>query len=122
MPFACRTVAAYEPRDVLWQNVTIRGRERLVREIFVWAITIALSLFWIFPISIFSSLTSMRTLEHVVPGLVAAAEKNVVLHNLVQGTLPTLAVQIFMAVLPLIFDGNPGFSVHSKSSKASNHA
>lgn len=47
----------------------------------------------------------MKALERVVPGLVVAAEKNDILHNLLQGTLPTLAVQIFMAVLPLIFDG-----------------
>ncbi|KAI8149477.1 hypothetical protein BJV82DRAFT_708350 [Fennellomyces sp. T-0311] len=103
-PFNCRTGMAYEPRDVLWRNVTVRGRERLIREFLVWAITILLSFFWIVPISAFSTLTSLETLGHVFPKLVAAAEDSVFLQNLLQGLVPTIAVNIFMAVLPLIFD------------------
>lgn len=98
-------MGAYEPRDVLWYNVIIRGRERLVRETLVWAVTILLSFFWIFPISAFSTLTSVDTLQRVFPKLVDAAEDSPILQNIIQGLIPTLAVNIFMAILPLIFDG-----------------
>lgn len=96
---------AYEPRDVLWTNVTIRGRERLIREFLVWTVTILLSFFWIGPIASFSALTSVDTLRRVFPKLVDAAESSPFLQNIIQGLLPTLAVNIFMAILPLIFDG-----------------
>lgn len=95
----------FEPRDVLWTNIAVRGRERLVREAFVWAVTILLSFFWIVPISAFSTLTSLDALERVFPKLVAAADDSVFLQNILQGLLPTIAVNVFMAVLPLIFDG-----------------
>lgn len=103
-PFNCRTVMTFEPRDVLWTNIAVRGRERLVRELFVWAVTILLSFFWIVPISAFSTLTSLDALERVFPKLVAAADDSVFLQNILQGLLPTIAVNVFMAVLPLIFD------------------
>ena len=98
---------AYEPRDVLWKNITVRGRERLIREFMVWAITLLLSFFWIVPISAFSTLTSLETLEHIFPNLANAARGSVFLQNLLQGLVPTIAVNIFMAILPLIFDGTP---------------
>ncbi|KAI9256616.1 hypothetical protein BDA99DRAFT_516906 [Phascolomyces articulosus] len=103
-PFNCRTAMAYEPRDVLWKNITVRGRERLIREFMVWTITLLLSFFWIVPISAFSTMTSLETLEHVFPNLASAAQDSVFLQNLLQGLVPTIAVNIFMAILPLIFD------------------
>ncbi|KAG2219900.1 hypothetical protein INT45_008537 [Circinella minor] len=103
-PFNCRTAMAYEPRDVLWKNITVRGRERLIREFMVWAITLLLSFFWIVPISAFSTLTSLETLEHIFPNLANAARDSVFLQNLLQGLVPTIAVNVFMAILPLIFD------------------
>ncbi|KAI9492266.1 hypothetical protein BDB00DRAFT_910483, partial [Zychaea mexicana] len=103
-PFNCRTAMAYEPRDVLWKSVTVRGRERLVREFLVWTVTLLLSFFWIVPISAFSTLTSLETIDHVFPKLGAAAQDSVFVQNLLQGLVPTIAVNIFMAILPLIFD------------------
>ncbi|KAI9019502.1 hypothetical protein CLU79DRAFT_836505 [Phycomyces nitens] len=103
-PFVCRTVMAYEPRDVLWNNVTIRGRERLVREVVVWTITIALAIFWVIPIAALASLTSIDVLEKLSPSLAERAKNSTLLFNLLQGVIPTLLVNIFMAILPLIID------------------
>ncbi|KAL0092793.1 hypothetical protein J3Q64DRAFT_1672896 [Phycomyces blakesleeanus] len=103
-PFVCRTVMAYEPRDVLWNNVTIRGRERLVREVVVWTITIALAIFWVIPIAALASLTSIDFLERLSPSLAEKAKSSALLLNLLQGVIPTLLVNIFMAILPLIID------------------
>ncbi|KAI9316332.1 hypothetical protein BX666DRAFT_227509 [Dichotomocladium elegans] len=100
-PFHCRTKMAFEPRDVLWGNVAIRGRERILREIIVWTITIALSVFWVVPISIISTFTSLETLLRVFPSVI---RRSTFVQNLLQGLVPTLLVNIFMAVLPLIFD------------------
>ncbi|KAI8381462.1 uncharacterized protein BYT42DRAFT_613238 [Radiomyces spectabilis] len=102
--FNCRTYMAYEPRDVLWENVLIRGRERLIREIFIWTITIALVFFWVFPISFFSSLTSIEALDKVFPGIADKADDIPIVKSIMQSLIPTLLVNIFMALLPLIFD------------------
>ncbi|ORE03576.1 DUF221-domain-containing protein [Rhizopus microsporus var. microsporus] len=103
-PFACRTILAYEPRDVLWSSVAIRGRERIIREIIVWAITIALVIFWFVPVTILSSLLSLETLKRVIPKLAKAIEGNEALKGFVSSFVTTVALNIVTSVLPLIFD------------------
>lgn len=96
---------AYEPRDVLWSSVAIRGRERIIREIIVWAITIALVIFWFVPVTILSSLLSLETLKRVIPKLANAIEGNEALKGFVSSFVTTVALNIVTSVLPLIFDG-----------------
>ncbi|KAG0190793.1 hypothetical protein DFQ28_001517 [Apophysomyces sp. BC1034] len=103
-PFNCRTIMAYEPRDVIWKNISIRGRERIVRDVLIWAITVALVFFWVVPITFISSLTSIDTIQRVAPGVAALLEKSELLQNLIQSFLPTLLVNLSMVTLPLLFD------------------
>ncbi|KAI9314931.1 hypothetical protein BX666DRAFT_2020032 [Dichotomocladium elegans] len=106
-PFRLRAELAPEPRNVLWENITMHGRERLIRKAVIFAILIFLVFFWILPISYFSALTSERSLQNYFPWLMDLAKKNKILHQIVVGFLPTLAVVIFMAILPLIVNENP---------------
>ncbi|EIE91296.1 hypothetical protein RO3G_16007 [Rhizopus delemar RA 99-880] len=75
-PFACRTIMAYEPRDVLWSSVSIRGRERIVREIIVWAITVVLIIFWFVPVVVLSSLMSINMIKRIAPRVADAIQQN----------------------------------------------
>ncbi|CAO3588215.1 unnamed protein product [Absidia cylindrospora] len=105
VPFRCRTANAYEPRDVLWRNIHISGKQRVVRDILVWSATIALVVFWTVPISFISSFTSIDAIIKLAPGLGSFIDEHNFLQNIVQGLIPTLLVNIFMQVLPLILDG-----------------
>ncbi|KAI9280733.1 hypothetical protein BY458DRAFT_450940 [Sporodiniella umbellata] len=103
-PFACRTKMAYEPRDVLWSTVSIRGRERLLREMVVWSITIVLIVFWFVPVVLLSSLMSINTLGYIVPGLAAKLRENAATRSFMTSFVPTIVLNIVTSVLPLIFD------------------
>lgn len=104
-PFRLQAELAPEPRNVLWENIAMHGRERMIRKAVIFVILIFLVFFWILPISYFSALTSERSLQNYFPWLMDLAKKNKILHQIVVGFLPTLAVVIFMAILPLIVNG-----------------
>ncbi|KAI8344019.1 hypothetical protein BC941DRAFT_497389 [Chlamydoabsidia padenii] len=104
VPFRCRTANAYEPRDVLWKNIHVSGKQRVVRDILVWSATTALVVFWTVPISFISSFTSIEAIIKVAPGLGDFINGHKVLQNIIQGLVPTVLVNIFMQLLPLILD------------------
>ncbi|KAI9255766.1 hypothetical protein BDA99DRAFT_517557 [Phascolomyces articulosus] len=101
-PFRLNAELAAEPRNVLWENIAMHGRERSIRKAVIFCILIFLVFFWVFPISYFSALTSERSLQNYFPWLIDLAAKSKILHQIVVGFLPTLAVVIFMAILPVI--------------------
>jgi len=103
-PFLVRTQPAPEPRDILWNNVAIRGRERLMRKGFVSVLLLLLIFLWGIPIGFASTFTNVESLERYMPWLVELANKNKILQQIVYGFVPTSAVVIFMAVLPVIFN------------------
>lgn len=103
-PFLVRTQAAPEPRDILWNNVAIRGRERLIRKSFVYVILILIIFLWGVPIGFLSTFTNVESLERYLPWLVNLANKNKFLQQIVYGFVPTLSVVIFMAILPVVFN------------------
>ncbi|KAI7859840.1 hypothetical protein BDC45DRAFT_495107 [Circinella umbellata] len=101
-PFRLHAELAAEPRNVLWENIAMHGRERSIRKAVIFCILIFLVFFWVFPISYFSALTSERSLQTYFPWLIDLASKSKILHQIVVGFIPTLAVVIFMAILPVI--------------------
>ncbi|KAI8140824.1 hypothetical protein BJV82DRAFT_621286 [Fennellomyces sp. T-0311] len=101
-PFRLHAELAAEPRNVLWENIAMHGRERTIRKAVIFCILIFLVFFWVFPISYFSALTSERSLQNYFPWLLDLASKSKILHQIVVGFLPTLAVVVFMAILPVI--------------------
>ncbi|KAI8070476.1 hypothetical protein BC940DRAFT_339916 [Gongronella butleri] len=104
-PFRLNAQLAPEPRDVIWENIAMHGRERYIRKVLMFGILIVLAVFWVVPISIFSALTSESSLRSYFPWLMDLAEKNKILQQIIQYFLPTLSVVIFMAILPMILNG-----------------
>lgn len=103
-PFNCRASMAWEPRDVLWDKVSIRGRERVVREIIIWSITVFLCLTWFFPVAAVSSIFSVQSLSKIDPNIARSLEESAI-GNLILGTfVPTVILNIFTSVLPIFFD------------------
>ncbi|ORX53130.1 DUF221-domain-containing protein [Hesseltinella vesiculosa] len=104
-PFRLNAQLAPEPRDVLWENIAMHGRERYIRKVLMLGILVVLAVFWVVPISIFSALTSESSLRNYFPWLMDLASKNKILQQIIQYFLPTLSVVIFMAILPMILNG-----------------
>ncbi|KAG0798769.1 hypothetical protein G6F22_003893 [Rhizopus arrhizus] len=103
-PFRLRAQLAPEPRDVLWENIAMHGRERLIRKVLVMFILLFLVFSWSIPCNYLSALTSTKSLKAYFPWLLKLAEKNKILNQIVAGFIPTLGVVIFFSVLPLIFN------------------
>ncbi|KAI7864770.1 hypothetical protein BDF14DRAFT_1875829 [Spinellus fusiger] len=112
-PFLVRVSLAPEPRDVLWENIAMHERERVIRQGIMRVVILFLVFFWVIPISYFSALTNEDSLRNYFPWLMKLAEKNKILQQIVQGFLPTLGVNIFMAILPLIFNVKKYILIHA---------
>ncbi|KAI7906249.1 uncharacterized protein BX663DRAFT_540836 [Cokeromyces recurvatus] len=103
-PFTCRTSMACEPRDVLWSAIAIRGRERIIREIIIWTITVLLCLTWFIPVGAVSSLLSIDTIKRLNSRLGEKLENNPVTKLVLGSFVPPLILNIFTSVLPIFFD------------------
>ncbi|KAG0176708.1 hypothetical protein DFQ28_006940 [Apophysomyces sp. BC1034] len=115
-PFRLRAEMAPEPRDVIWENIAMHRRERVLRKAIVFVIFIFLVFFWGIPISYFSALTDSDSLKNYFPWLMELAKKNKILKQIVYGFVPTIAVVIFMAFVPFLLNALSvieGFSTRS---------
>lgn len=96
---------AWEPRDILWESVGIRGRERIIREIVIWTITVILCLSWSIPVGVVSSLLSAKSLGKIDPAITESINKSYIASLIFDSFIPTIVLNIFTSVLPFIFDG-----------------
>ncbi|KAI9245779.1 hypothetical protein BY458DRAFT_528469 [Sporodiniella umbellata] len=120
-PFRLKAQLAPEPRDVLWENIAMHGRERWIRKAVVMFILLFLVFSWTIPCNYLSALTSTKSLKAYFPWLLKLAEKNKILNQIVAGFIPTLGVVIFFSVLPLIFNSLSvieGFTTRSESEES----
>ncbi|CAG8560685.1 1315_t:CDS:2 [Paraglomus occultum] len=101
-PHTLTTKMAPEPRDILWDNLTKRFNNQMLRyfvvNLFVWALTI----FWLFPIFAILTLTSIDSLSKRISILGPFLEASPLIRTLLQNVLPTVLVSIFMGILPWI--------------------
>ncbi|CEP14647.1 hypothetical protein [Parasitella parasitica] len=103
-PFVCRTSMACEPRDVLWSAIAIRGRERIIRESIIWAITVLICLTWFVPVFGVSALLSIANIKKLNPSLGNRMESIPAVALIFNSFIPPLILNIFTSVLPLLFD------------------
>ncbi|RIA99659.1 hypothetical protein C1645_173315 [Glomus cerebriforme] len=102
-PHTCTTKMAPEPRDILWDNLTIEFKEKLIRYIIVNACVWALILFWLFPILALLTLTNIDSFNsNKIPFLNTLFKITPLIKILLQNVLPTVLVTFFMSFLPWI--------------------
>ncbi|CAG8516878.1 8128_t:CDS:2 [Ambispora gerdemannii] len=101
-PHTLTTKMAPEPRDILWENISMRFREKMIRTWIVNASVWALTIFWLFPIFAFLTLTSIDSLSQRIHFLGPFLEARPIVRTLLQNVLPTVLVSFFMAMLPWI--------------------
>eukprot|EP00123_Amoebidium_parasiticum_P000769 comp11670_c0_seq1/m.6194 comp11670_c0_seq1/g.6194 ORF comp11670_c0_seq1/g.6194 comp11670_c0_seq1/m.6194 type:complete len:776 (-) comp11670_c0_seq1:261-2588(-) len=95
-------VPAPEPCDVYWPNLSIPTRVKLVRTVLVAVATFFLVFFYMIPVAAVQGLTSMQALSDSIPAFEKIANSSPAVRGFLEGFLPTLALRIFFAILPMI--------------------
>ncbi|KAA1124177.1 hypothetical protein PGTUg99_031676 [Puccinia graminis f. sp. tritici] len=96
---------APEPRDIYWPNLTIPQWSLKVRNAIALLSIAALYGFWATPVTFLANWMSYDTLVSLLsPKLIQWIEKSPTIKALIQNSLPTLAIIIFNALLPLLLD------------------
>ncbi|PLW08716.1 hypothetical protein PCANC_22713 [Puccinia coronata f. sp. avenae] len=96
---------APEPRDIYWSNLTIPRWSLKLRNAMVLLSIAALYGFWATPVTFVARWMSYDTLVSLLsPKLIQWIEKSPTIKALIQNSLPTLAIIIFNALLPLLLD------------------
>eukprot|EP00045_Choanoeca_perplexa_P014893 m.178189 g.178189 ORF g.178189 m.178189 type:complete len:877 (+) comp16830_c0_seq1:105-2735(+) len=117
-PMIYETTQAPEARDVVWSNLPMSQTMRNYRTKIISICVAALVVFWLIPITFVAGLTTAENLKAYV-GLDINALGSV-LKGIIQGILPTLALVIFMAILPMIMKAwstLEGLPTHSEISR-----
>eukprot|EP01062_Namystynia_karyoxenos_P068860 TRINITY_DN6396_c0_g1_i1.p1 TRINITY_DN6396_c0_g1~~TRINITY_DN6396_c0_g1_i1.p1 ORF type:complete len:796 (+),score=264.54 TRINITY_DN6396_c0_g1_i1:87-2390(+) len=100
-PTGWRATEAPEPRDVFWPNLAMSEQQRVSRRALVTAATGGLIFFWMIPVAAISALTTLDNLKS--SGFIKSiVEASPALETFLTGFLPTLALILFMALLPMI--------------------
>lgn len=95
------TMAAPEPREVVWGNLPIPFVQRLVRQFAVYGVVLLTILFYMIPISFISAIISLENLEkklHFLKPVVEQREINTIL----QAFLPQIVLIVFLMLLPAL--------------------
>lgn len=99
-PAIWKVQMAPEPRELHWPTLYKQPKE--IYGTIMQIATVALVLFWSIPVSFISSLTSLEKLSESLPFLEPLVDANPAVKGFLQGFLPTLAIIVFMALLPTI--------------------
>lgn len=97
IPEVCR-----EASDIDWKSLQISNCSRIIRGELVTVATIFLVIFWTIPVAFVSSLSSLTSIVSILPFLGPVVNLSPIVNGFLQGFLPTLALIVFMAILPFI--------------------
>ncbi|KAF9963585.1 hypothetical protein BGZ65_002034 [Modicella reniformis] len=101
---SCQTVLAPEPRDIIWDNLNLPPNELGIRTVVVNTIIFFMIFFWSGPIGLLSSLLNLDSLEKWFPGATKLAMANPIFKSLLQGFLPSIGLELLLAVVPMILE------------------
>ncbi|KAH7283567.1 hypothetical protein KP509_34G013900 [Ceratopteris richardii] len=95
------TMAAPEPREVVWGNLPIPLVQRLVRQFMVYVVMFLTIVFYMIPIAFISAIIALDNLEKKLTFLKPIVETPAV-KAILQAYLPQLALIVFLALLPML--------------------
>eukprot|EP00053_Salpingoeca_punica_P016854 m.160744 g.160744 ORF g.160744 m.160744 type:complete len:699 (+) comp17056_c2_seq5:91-2187(+) len=88
--------------DIVWENLWMSQSTREVRHSLFKAATWALIVFYVIPVAFVATLTTLQSLSDKVPFLADVVDVSPILKGFLEGFLPTLALLVFMMLLPAI--------------------
>jgi len=100
-PFTFFTLDAPMPKDIVWSNVGKPHKEQQIGNLLAQVATVATCLLWTIPVSFLSSLSSVESLQELIPGMDKAIENNPWL-PIALAQVSVLLLVILTALLPII--------------------
>eukprot|EP01134_Creolimax_fragrantissima_P006650 CFRG6650T1 len=113
---AYQTETAPEPTDIYWSNLRISSVEKLVRNISVKILTIAMVIFFVIPVAFLQSFVTIENFQIWIPELEQFFIDNPGVTALLRGFIPALILNIIMFLIPhlckglAILEGQPAYS------------
>ena len=100
-------MGAPEARDVFWPNLRLNFKQLYTRRLAVQFFTILLVGLWAIPVAFVASLTTLEALSsnQGLGWIDDVVSQSAALKGFLEGFLPTLAMIIFFAILPMICTG-----------------
>jgi len=102
-PFKFVVKDAPLPRDIIWANVGVPHEELQFGYLLAQAATVALLIFWTFPVAFFTSLSEAGSLKDVIPTLAKTIDDNPWVAVFLAQLSPILLV-ILTALLPVVLN------------------
>ena len=90
---------APEPRQLIWNNLSLNFYEREVRKYVIYLIVALTILFYMIPIGIISAFTTLKNLMQLLP-FIKPVVKIVAIRTILEAYLPQIALIVFLAMLP----------------------
>lgn len=107
-----------EPTQVIWSNLRIKWWELVIRYAATIAFVSAMIIFWAIPTAVVGAISNINYLTNKVPFLKFIDKVPQVILGVITGLLPTVAMAILMALVPIILrcKSSSGVFDHKKSS------
>jgi len=92
------------PEDINWYIFSKTGLELMLRKLVVFALLAVLFVFWSIPVGIVTAFSNLQTLSkiHGADIIVWMANRSELIRSLLEGLLPTIALSIFLVILPFL--------------------
>lgn len=97
------TRLAPAPHDIIWDNIVLSRKERLIKVYVITVIIGILTVSLIFPVGYLATLLNPKTIRAFWPGLADFLEKNEWARNSVSGLLPTYLFTILNFAIPFLY-------------------
>ena len=97
---------APEPRDLMWQNLSLSSHNRNMRRLLVTVAVVALTFTWLLPMGVIVGIASLTNIHALFGGEEVFGGYTEYFRAFVQSVIPTLCVSAFMSLLPGILTGS----------------
>eukprot|EP01117_Protostelium_nocturnum_P016394 TRINITY_DN6490_c0_g1_i1.p1 TRINITY_DN6490_c0_g1~~TRINITY_DN6490_c0_g1_i1.p1 ORF type:complete len:787 (-),score=254.11 TRINITY_DN6490_c0_g1_i1:26-2386(-) len=92
------------PKDINWPIFSTSRFELVLRHIVVWSLLVILFIFWSVPVTAITAFANLKELQkyHGADVIVWLANQSDLIRELLEGFLPTIALSVFLVLLPFI--------------------
>lgn len=90
------------PTDIIWKNLALSRTSRTIKRVLANAFLTAMIIFWAIPVAIVGMISNITFLTEKIPFLSFINNCPDVLLGLITGILPTVALAILMALVPVV--------------------
>lgn len=92
------------PKDVLWNNMSIKWWERWIRTFLILTLVAGLVIGWAVPVAFTGLLSNVTALANLSPGLAWLKTLPSAVQGIIQGVLPPVLLAILLILLPLVLN------------------